>query len=599
MSANETAERWLQESESPFAGGEGEQDPRAAAAEEAWTMPQESSATGAWGEGMAWTSEAYEGDQESGQGPWASELFEDPGAPGEGQWEQYEPASGRGELFGEGEAWPTASEQEWAGEAETGYGGQAQEDLLGELLDEETVTTHAGWVPAAAFAGEEPPQVVPEEFTGAEHKAIGDAGAGGAASSIPYGDPPRLLTFGDVVALAGDYFGTYDELLDLGRTRPGRLRIEWARWHCLELAKASEPRVPEEVKKAVVDRYLQLAAQNQSHFSAGGTAWQTYSVWHAKAVASAFEAGQGGDANLWRRALTKEAFGDHFLTDSFSAGHVRMPRTAIQEWYGRQFPGKSDPFIRYMARFMYRRLDAQGKLPWLLEVFENMTQSMMAQRIRELGGEALASFTLGDIVGLALHAHDNRGLVVVSDVDANGRPVPGGFVWTAVGDAHLAKSPQGPGTRAMAQAAVAVSLGDLRRVRDAGAKVGKRPLSLAQRTDVVRKALGSPIFAARRYVPRERVGDRRNLSMTSTAAGRAPLDWHWGQLGPAAYKAVNDTVKGQIVSELTRLVPSVKDSVTRYHMTVNGVRGAFQAFIDHLRSDGIKAIENAVGKRAS
>jgi hypothetical protein len=416
-----------------------------------------------------------------------------------------------------------------------------------------------------------------------------------------------------VVALAGDYFGTYDELLELSRRPGGPLRIEWARWDCLELAKASPP-VPEPrasadskkaeaVKKAVLDRYYQLAAQNQSHFSAGGTAWQTYTVWHAKAVASAFEAGQSGDANLWRRALTKEAFGDHFLTDSFSAGHVRMPRAAIQEWYGRQFPGGADPLVRYMARFMYRRLDAQGKLPLLLQLLQGKAQSMMAGRIRELGGEALASFSLGDIISLALHNHDNHGLAVVSEVNANGRPVRGGFSWTAVGDAHLAKSRHGPATRAMAQAAVAASLGELRRVRDAGAKVGKRPLSLAQRTDVVRKALGSPIFVARRYVPRERPGDRRNLPMTSTAAGRAPLEWRWGQLGPAAYDAVNEAVKTKIAEELAKHTKKVPDSVPGHLLgvrivTVRGVKGAFQAFVDHLRADGIKAIENAVGKRA-
>jgi hypothetical protein len=221
----------------------------------------------------------------------------------------------------------------------------------------------------------------------------------------------------------------------------------------------------------------------------------------------------------------------------------------------------------------------------------------MAQRIRQLGGEALATFTLGDIVGLALHAYDNdRGLVVVSDVDVKGRPVRGGFTWTAVGDAHLASRKHGPMAKAMVTAAVATSLRDLRRVRDAGTKVGKRPLSLAQQTDVVRKALGSPVFDARRYVPRERVGDKRNPSITSTAGSRAPLEWRWGQLGPETYKAVNKTVKGQIVKELTKLAPSVKDSVTRYGMTVHGIRGAFQAFINHLSVDGIKAIENAVGK---
>ena len=42
------------------------------------------------------------------------------------------------------------------------------------------------------------------------------------------------------------------------------------------------------------------------------------------AIAAA-QGGQGGDA-----ALASEAFGGHYLTDSFSAGHIRSPRFDVK-----------------------------------------------------------------------------------------------------------------------------------------------------------------------------------------------------------------------------------------------------------------------------
>jgi hypothetical protein len=62
MSVNDTAERWLQESESPFARRQGpsaQSEPMAEEpeAEGVWAMPRESAATGAWGEGAGWSAE--------------------------------------------------------------------------------------------------------------------------------------------------------------------------------------------------------------------------------------------------------------------------------------------------------------------------------------------------------------------------------------------------------------------------------------------------------------------------------------------------------------------------------------------------------------
>ncbi len=493
---------------------------------------------------------------------------------------------------------PGGLEEDWSGEEGRAF------DPLAELVVDELAgfpgDTERG--DARETEGtDESEETDSAEFVGSEHKEIGDAGSGNELSSISYGSPPHPLTFGDVVSMAGDYFETYEQMRDLGRTADGRAELEWARWHCLELKgqRVPEPRVPDETKDLVVDRYYLLASRNVSHFSAGGKGWQTYTAWHGKAIADALEAGQTADQDLWRRALTKEAFGDHFLTDIFSAGHVRTPRREIRDWYERHQPGTSDAFVAYMAKYLFDRLDDRHQLPSLLWWLGWVTKSTMRDRIRELGGEAVNSFSLGDIVALALHNRDNKGLDVVSDVGPDGHPVAGGYAWRAVGDAHLAKIPYGPDTKAMATAAVIASLRDLERVRGVGVRLGSGSVSLAQKTEAVRTALGPQGFAARAFVPRESPVVGANPPYSRSDGRRAPLEWRWGQLGTEARAAVDDAVRVTIAGELLKLADKVKDPINApLGIRVYGIRNAFRDFVRHLRTEGIVAIEKAVGRPA-
>lgn len=282
-----------------------------------------------------------------------------------------------------------------------------------------------------------------EHFDGPEHKDLGDRAAGPVQTVIMYGEPPQALSFGDVVALAGDYYGDYFELAELGRTAEGRRQIAWARWRCLGLDSdgVAAPPATDKQKKAVRDRYFVLAASNVSHFSAGGSAYLTYTQGHAGALVDALEAGLTANDVIWRRALTKEAFADHFLTDSFSAGHVRTPRAEIRQWYSQHMPTSADALIRYMARFIFDRLDERQQLPpvawWYSWILRLWGTELLEGDVRRLGGEAVSVFTLGELVSLALHNHDNKGLDVVSNVDSDGHTVPGGYHWRAIGDNHL------------------------------------------------------------------------------------------------------------------------------------------------------------------
>lgn len=439
------------------------------------------------------------------------------------------------------------------------------------------------------------------EFSGREHRDITDNASGKELTSLTFGDPPAQLTFGEVTALAGDYFGTYEEMRDLSRTPAGRIELAYAHWHCLALSRdgVAAPTTNAATIQSVTDRYLLLASRHISHFSGGGTAWQAYTSWHAKALVDALDAGRTSDAALWRRALTKEAFGLHFLTDSFSAGHVRTPRAEIRDWYQQRFPDSGQRILQYLARFLFDRLDERQQLPQLAWWFGWVTRGVMVDRIRTLGGEAVANISLGDIVSLALHDVDNLGLDVVSDVDADGKPVAGGHHWRAMGDGHLGSNRFGIETRRMAVVAVIASLRELERVRGAGVKLGRAEVSLSQRGDTMRQALGGTVFAARAFVPREDVARTAAVALRVPGGARAPMEWRWGRLGPVAYQAIDGTIRKRLADELLVFAGQVPDPVDGpAGMRIHGIRSAYRSFVRHLRDDGITVLERAVGRNA-
>jgi hypothetical protein len=436
------------------------------------------------------------------------------------------------------------------------------------------------------FAGLEPEDPL-QGFTGPEHRDIGDLALSQEKTIIAYGDSGQRLTFGEVIALAGDYFGTYEELRDLAQTRQGRAQIAWARWDALNLPKSSEPNVPAQVKEVVRERYYVLASNNVPHFSAGGAARQTYVKWHSQALSGALQAGQENKPAVWRIALTKEAFGAHFLTDAFAAGHVRTPRQQMREWYGRYFRNSTKDFVHYMAKFMYDDLNKRHRVPLHLRALERIAHIVTAtieKRIKKLGGEAINSFSLGDIVSLALHDLDNRGLQVVAEVDPNGNKIAGGYRWRAIGDSHLGTGP-GEQTKAMVVNALKTSIKELQQVMAAG-----RANPNARGLDLIKRTLGGATFAALAFVPKE---DRAAIARSG---GPSPqdLEWRWGRLGRTAYQEVDKTVKSRIATELGARSQDIDDSSSG----IRGIRAAFNAFVAHLQRDGIRALERAVKRKA-
>jgi hypothetical protein len=433
-------------------------------------------------------------------------------------------------------------------------------------------------------------------FTGDEHRDIGDLALGKRPTSIVYDERGSRLTFGEMIALAGDYFETYYEMAELARTRNGRARIAFARWDARSNPKPPAPPVPTEIKKAVVERYHVLASQNISHFSAGGTAWNTYMSFHSKALVSAFEAGEKSDAKIWQRTISKEGFACHFLTDMFSAGHVRTPRLEMRNWYRQNRLDSIDPIVKYMARFIYNNLCkpnnkgdcTTNNLGFWGDNFPGKARDKIGNDIKKLAGAAIKTFSLGDIVSLALHNFDNKGLDVVTELDSSGKSKKGGDRWRALGDGHLKNEPLQGKTRTMAVNAVKASFRELERVREAGKKyTGSK--SSGSRADAIKKAMGNPLFAAKGFVPKEDLSSSKNIRLPGTGSGSSGLEWRWGRLGQVAYQQVDKTVKIDIADEILKQLPNVKDP--RH-------REAFKAFVGHVRGYGIRALEAAFGKKA-
>ncbi|MDD0971300.1 MULTISPECIES: phospholipase [Pseudomonas] len=239
--------------------------------------------------------------------------------------------------------------------------------------DVEPVTTP----PAQALKGK--PQL---RFEGAEHTAIGDNtrlrfvenAEPVIAQNVPLHLPNGLaLTYGQVLALGGDFYGIVDRPINEGATPADRLQRFIAAFDTLAALPTSKVEATQilaimqkeidAVKQAIKDgkqpheaydalgdtlseewnritgggsfvsalfplgRYLKLAANNADHF--GEWARLAYIAGHTAALQTAAAAHASQDELQLERAYAMNAFADHYLTDLFSSGHLRVPRKAM------------------------------------------------------------------------------------------------------------------------------------------------------------------------------------------------------------------------------------------------------------------------------
>lgn len=114
-----------------------------------------------------------------------------------------------------------------------------------------------------------------------------------------------------------------------------------------------------EWEKATSGRYLKLAEKNEAHFappSAGlvtpspaGAASSNHKTEWRKHHKAAVDVSKSGNKD---RALMTNAYGDHFLTDAFSAGHLINKRDVMEKFKGQlQLDAKGKEFTASSKKF--------------------------------------------------------------------------------------------------------------------------------------------------------------------------------------------------------------------------------------------------------
>jgi hypothetical protein len=295
-------------------------------------------------------------------------------------------------------------------------------------------------------------------FEAAEHTAIGDSALlyfsksdpGTLAYKVPLALPNGLsLSYGQIVALGGDFYGIPDAPISDGATQAERVTRFTDAYNSLATAPAAAAEAPkilavmkteiDTVKKALdagqpasaaykllgdtlsaewnkitgggwlispwipPGRYLELSATNWDHF--GQHAVLAYQAGHAAALTQALAArdqptNQQQGALCWAYAM--DAFACHFLSDVFSAGHIRAPRKELND---KVTPSKVGALL---TRFMH---DEDSH--WGLNVTNPARSAWRAYGDKryfdtvDLANKGLVDLAVQDSVDEVLHAFTN------------------------------------------------------------------------------------------------------------------------------------------------------------------------------------------------
>lgn len=310
-----------------------------------------------------------------------------------------------------------------------------------------------------------------QRFVGHEHETLGDV----TGASVDLGNGV-VLTWGQVVAIAGDEFGTIEELQTATGSEEGRRRIRAALEHdgVRGPIPTTLPPASAEDAKAQGIEFIKLALENVTHFAEGGDALDTWRSHHGRALQEAMNAGLTGDDTNFQRAQALEAFGQHYLTDMFSGGHARVPRKEIMAYYADKSATMAATFVANLRKKLEDGLVAQVMLqiaPLLRgkyaqrkarEKVHAAVGAKLTQGLAAIGGmPGLARYfglAIAGAVSGALHDREGRQGVVVNSL---AHPEP----WLAKGDAMLGES---PASRDQAENAILAAREQLLAARAAG-----------------------------------------------------------------------------------------------------------------------------------
>jgi hypothetical protein len=282
-----------------------------------------------------------------------------------------------------------------------------------------------------------------QKFGADEHRNMGNEGS--SAREVKLADD-YTLSYGEITALGGDHFESIQQMRDFA-TRPtganSREEIEYAREWKLG---AKGRKYSEAAKKSQIARYYALASNNAVHFAnpnegdkdraakdkANDLDAEHKSPWwpkgkpknaaagyrhnHVLAINEALAAGKKGKGIS--SAMAADAFGSHFLTDSFSGGHLRTERNPIPAYWNSKVPMFYFNFIGYLSEMIAKQMNNMSGYNILTE--EALVKGPLwldgAQQIvsAKVGAKGVINF--GDIVALAMHDYDNaQGVDAISD----------------------------------------------------------------------------------------------------------------------------------------------------------------------------------------
>jgi hypothetical protein len=397
-----------------------------------------------------------------------------------------------------------------------------------------TLQRTAGNAAVARLLSQSRPVV--QRFAELEHKAIGDRAVGDVRYRL---SPLVQMTHGDLVAM-GDYFSSPDEIASLAATPGKRKGTLGEVYYALFVSVRGQDEksmmgewFDESAKDAVNERFYRLAATNVSHFpnpyagdegldprtkakrhdgpgQAIGEA-ATYRDGHVRAIRRALELGKAGKPI--GGALALDAFASHFLTDAFSAGHLRTPRVPVQEYWRRKVPDFYSRFQRWLADTMADWIDHNGA-QWQQAAPMGAKRNAALAAVRD-ALKSMPPMSFGDVVGLAVHDFDSdRGVVV----ELNGkrmRMVGDGRLLDPEGDDDPQQAKAAHDTMELAVKAVEASTADVEKAHGFGRAGSDLDAAVARLTSA-----GKGLFAAERLVPKP-VPDEK-----LTAADRS-LRWHF------------------------------------------------------------------------
>lgn len=295
---------------------------------------------------------------------------------------------------------------------------------------------------------------VVQRFDEGEHKSIGDVATGQRTVFLA---PDMPVTFGDLVSLGGDYFGDWQTIVRLANTPGISKGTRGEVWYALlvkiranlegqDATRAEQQGLgrifDQSAKEAVETRFKLLAVNNIPHFpnpvtgdeklpqsvkdagpgATGGGA--SYRAAHVQALTVAAAIGQAkhstgpiqprssttGHGDGLDGALIIEAFGDHFLTDSFSAGHQQTPRASVQAYWNAKVPTFWSQFKRWLAAELTLQL-RRAPQSLTTKIGSHLNLTFVADEIAlpqvEAAFEKMPRLGFGDLVSGALHDYFN------------------------------------------------------------------------------------------------------------------------------------------------------------------------------------------------